>query len=396
MAKTTTTVVEDVPASEKADVIEEDVLRALVELDSGSDVRWQIIRTSGVEGERGYCGTMATIDLTQENIAEKYGPGKYQVKGIRQNGTYFKSGHIEVSKSAIPPKMDSSKDLLNSLQGKNSSDDMFKFMTLMMSMQQEASKQMTSVLTALISKPSESKGFPIEALIAASPALLGGLKEFFSTGKTDPMKQMLDAITITEKLRGKGDGNETGATWIDIVRDGLQSVPALLSGRAGQTPAVASATVLPGVKETTTTPIPLAHVETPEAVASGDPGEEDVNLKLLIEFKGKLSMLIERAKKMRDPQTYAEVFLDELPDGIDTGLIVNLLNSDDWFMRLKGFDSRVEPYEEWFTQFRDIVLYQLSGEEDDEPIPADRRTRITPTATAGETSDDTDAEVTDA
>lgn len=401
---TTTRETDDPPEETKESELEPDVLRALVELDNSGEVTWKITRLTGKDGERGFCGSMSSAELSQDAIAEKYGPGKYQIRGIKANGAYFKSNQIEISRSAGQPMQQT--ELLAAL---SSRDDPMKFLSLMMQMQQTSQQQMmqvqqasqnqmTQVLTAMIAKP-DQKGFPTEALLGAAPAMLVALKEFFVSGKTDPMKQMLDAITITEKLRGKEGDKETGSTWIDLVRDGLQSVPALLTRSSGQASTVAPQSVLPGATSALHTPTAIPEtVDTPEAVPAPE-GSEMYNFKMLQEFKQKLTWLIEKAKKNGNTELYAEVFLEELPDSITEENVLAVLSRDDWFALLKGLDTRVETYRGWFESLREelFLILQPDGAPDDERTESHTTsTRGTREITTTETVGDSDSESTDA
>lgn len=362
--KTTTTTIEDEANADKREEIDDldsdtDVLRALTELEGSDDIRWQIYRLS--EPNKGYITEISTAELTLERIAE-CGPGRYKVRGIKEDGRYFKSRTITIAK-----KPESENNSLLEFMEKSKNGDMhaLQFMTLLMNQQQAQQQNMTQVLVAALGRDRDPKRpeIPWGAIVSAIPPSLVALKEFFAN-KADPIKQMTDVITLTEKLREGGD--RAGTTWPDLIKEGLSTIPATLQSLKGSPSD-------PGVQtrvETRTVPPPPPPppVQTPEAIAP-PLADSAMNLQLLSWMRDMISQLLKAATRNANPELYAELFVDELPESISDQQVLSLLSADDWWQKLSLFDSRIVPYEHWFAQLRESLLMILQS---DGETPNDR------------------------
>ena len=74
-----------------------------------------------------------------------------------------------------------------------------------------------------------------------------------------------------------------------------------------------------------------------------------------------LQQLISQAAHNRDPELYAEVTLDNLPDGTDPKELIPFLERADWWEQLRAFVPAVSPYPAWFADYRAAVLEMLKG-----------------------------------
>lgn len=91
----------DAYAREQALQSEADVLEGLRELDGAEGVRWHIFRISDPDLTRnGFLDRWGTDQLTQENLRDKFGPGKYKVRGHYPNGTFAAHRTIEIAGDA--------------------------------------------------------------------------------------------------------------------------------------------------------------------------------------------------------------------------------------------------------------------------------------------------------
>lgn len=376
--KTVTTTVEGDEDDDKditgADIErDEDVIRALTEIEGSDEIRWQIYRLS--EPDSGFVVVLSTAELSVERIAE-LGAGRYRVRGIRENGTYFKSKIITIAKRPQPVGGGVLTDLLEQTKTKNI--EPLQMMTLLMNQQQNSQQQMTQVMVAALGRKEESKTeIPWGAIVAAIPPSLVALKEFFSS-KADPMKQMMDAIALTEKLRG--DGDKPGTTWPDLLKEGLATIPATLQSLRS-TPPDTSPTVTASTVE-----VPLAikpPSQTPEAVMP----PADMNIQLIGWFRELIAKWFKAAQRNGNPELYAELFIDELPDSITDDQIISMLGADDWWMKLVAFESKLAPYQGWFTQLRAHILSNFVSESDEDDTDRRDHSAETRSATPGPDTD---------
>lgn len=103
-------------------------------------------------------------------------------------------------------------------------------------------------------------------------------------------------------------------------------------------------------------------------------GQVDMNLMALAPhyqwLVQMLARLFEAAWRDKDPELYAALFLEELPDGIDTNVVGQLLAAQDWAQRLISIDPRwnnpqVLP---WLQTVRGLILQSLSQETGGDPV----------------------------
>lgn len=349
---------EDIEAS-GAEKLDDEVIRALTELEGASDITWQVHRMGSVNP--GYCRPpMTTPELTLENIARRHGPGHYRIKGVKADGTYFKSATITIAEPNEPANKTDA--LLAALKGGGTDQNvLLAIMQMQSQAQQAASAAQAQIMSALIAKP-ESK-MPWGEIAAVGPPLLLAIKELFARKDEsgEAMDKFLKTLTIVEKLRG--DDRKEGSTWTDIIRDALPSLSTLVSrGPASNGHAVPAtgAHSAPAVLSPASDAPARLDAPTPEAVAVTP------ELMTMQWLQAQLNTLIEKAAANRNAALYAELLLEELPSYIPDSVIVELLSRNDWFERLCQFDPRVAPYRGWFENFTEATLQLLN----DEPNPS--------------------------
>jgi len=348
--------------------IDEEVIRALTELEGADEIRWQIHRVS--QPDPGFCGECSTGELTLQHIAECYGPGRYRVVGMRPNGQYFKSSRVSITKQVKKPE--TTADLASLMQGLQKSDTSGLMPLLLASMNSNA-----QIVAAALARPEKpDREFPWKEIIAVTPLALTGLKEFFARKDEsgEAMDKFLKTLTIVEKLRGHDE--KAGSTWTDIIRDAMSALPAMVTrtSAAQRTTGAESAanprTVpqpLPGVPRDTAANVPASTDHgTAEAVATPEAIEATDEIKAMMWLREQLETLVTKAAANRNAVLYAEVFLEELPAFIPDEMIVQLLGDAQWFERLCQFDARVEPYRGWFETFTEALLNLIHEESDDD------------------------------
>lgn len=68
-----------------------------------------------------------------------------------------------------------------------------------------------------------------------------------------------------------------------------------------------------------------------------------------------LPVLIRGAQNETDPESYADLLLDQVPD-LYLPHLVAFLAREDWFTLLVQIDGRVVPYQGWIEQLRNEIL----------------------------------------
>lgn len=347
--KVTTTTTEELAdgvENEKPEQLDDDVIRALTELEGADEITWTVTRLS--EPNSGFCGEMSTVEISKRRIAEAYGPGRYRVQGTRPDGKYFKSGRISIATPARDAS-DKTADLVEALKGNKNGDT--SMLPLLLAMIQSNS----TIVSAALARPVEpKKEIPWTALLTATPVALTALKSFFKNDNdSESMEKLLKQLTILEKLKGDDKG---GSSWPDIIRDGLSSLREMAPFAGGaRTPQPVSAHVVstasPGVRGQI--PVSASIPETPEAI---EPTPENLTMDWL---RKKIDELLQNAAQNKNPELRAELLLDDLPPFIPESMIKNMLTRDDWFEQLSAFDNRVLSYHGWFNELRECILETL-------------------------------------
>lgn len=359
MAKKTviTTETEDaedvVTGSDAPDPIENDadVIRALVDIEGADSVRWQVHRVS--HPNPGFCGELATVEMSLERIQSDFGPGRYQVKGFKAGGGYFKSARISIADTR---KKDALAEALASMKT-SAPTAQLDLMPLVLAMMQSQS----SIMAAVVSKPDSQKRFPTEALIAVLPALLPALKDLMG-GKNgdDGTAKLLQAIELVEKLKGDG-ADKTGSTWVDIVRDALPQVGSVVKDAMGAmqrrpegAPQAIQATVQQEI------PAQIAQVQIPVYQ------EGEMKFTNPVWQRSQIAFLIEKAKLGREVDLYVDLILDEIPAFIPPAIVLEHIRREDWWQILSAFEPAILPYQPWFETLRATLISSLTDESEND------------------------------
>jgi hypothetical protein len=105
-------------------------------------------------------------------------------------------------------------------------------------------------------------------------------------------------------------------------------------------------------------PVQEAPVVPPEA----EQQQDQINLMI----GQTLKTLISAAENGDDPENYADMLLDQIPEQY-LGELLNVLESDQWFDQLKQLSSNlVVPHETWFTELRQHILGQFDDTENED------------------------------
>lgn len=97
-------------------------------------------------------------------------------------------------------------------------------------------------------------------------------------------------------------------------------------------------------------------------------GDPDMNLFALMRYvpwlREQLARMLGAAHKRRDPEVYAALLLEELPDGLDPQVVGQLLSREDWFQQVcqmepRWNDAQVYP---WIEYARNLIVQSVTSE----------------------------------
>jgi hypothetical protein len=370
-----------------SDDIQDDELRNLAELDSAGDVRWLITCTAPPD-KAGYVGELPNGELSLAKITKLWGAGTYRIKGLRDNGQFFRQRTVKISsvttpQAAAPAQSSSVQDVLAILAADKSKsrDDMMKWAAILV-------PALAPVLLKLFDRGGTSLA-ELTTALKNMQELNGGNKQQSSL---EQMQQFVKLMELAREMMPEAE--KTGSTWVDVLRDAVTSLPAVLGNR-GAAPAVVRAPAPPGARPVAQSPASLAHVPNappqPPQVPSPTDNPQDANpmMALVHWLMARLPQLEERAAKDRDPELYADVLLDNLPENVDLREVNELLARPDWWVILKGARPGIGPYQPWFTEMHAALRLRVRealqelARENKEPAPETEIEKMT-AANAGE------------
>jgi hypothetical protein len=343
--------------------IQDDELRSLSELDSAGDVRW-IITCTAPPDKTGYVGELVSGELSLQKIAQLWGPGRYRVKGLRDNGQFFRQRTVTVSKASIPASAPTSAPQSSNVQ------DLLAILAADKRQQQESMMKWAAILAPIMGpvllKLFDRGGTSLADLTTA----LKNMKEL-SGDKPPPdsLAQLTQVQKLIEVVRDmQPEPSQAGSTWVDLIRDAVQTVgPGLAAGLASKAGAPAAQPARPVAPP----PTPRAllpgaagavNVPNPPTAAPVHANPEAANpmMALLHWFQEQLPGLEIRAAQDRDPAVYAQVLLDTVPENVDVREIQGILKRRDWWQLLSNFRPSIAPYQEWFKELHGELMVAIS------------------------------------
>lgn len=389
-----------------------DVIATMRELEGADEIKWRIYRTADPEPSRnGYLATWTGSQISQDRIRDKFGGGKYKFIGYYTNGRYAAHKVIVIADDA--PRTEGSKvnsqngpqfDLSGFLAQQDARDQRRRAEEEERRRYEEEREEKRSrdrltliaavatpaatVLAALLGNRGPDMASLITAMKPPDPLqLLAGLKTLMPEPQpVVPQPDAIDkAITIMEKIDAL-KGNPNGETnWMDLLREVIKSAGpgagqaiAVLAQRAAAARAERAGTVQPQVLSAPAQPA----LPSPENAAPLGAGA-DVNIlkaaRLIPWLKAQIEKFLPAARRRgSDPELYAALMLDELPEDQDADALTQFVERPDWFEWLKSIDPRVAESPQWFAQMRAHLLeYLKEGDEPAQPpetaqVPAGR------------------------
>jgi hypothetical protein len=368
--------------------IDADELSVLREMEGASQTQWKLWKTLPLD-EAGHVATLPSAALDMDNIARKYGPGKYRVRGRRSDGTWTPQRTIEISPVSVLKTEHTAPGA--------ASGGVADVLAILRDQKNRESEKVKEWLIPLVTVLAPGLLEMFRGLFARKPdssltemvAALQGMKALADPPKeSDPLRQLDQMTAMIERVRGiLPEKESTGSTWVDLVRDVAKESGPILSGlismRAAQQAPVqhvpfttAPQPPMQPAVITRVQPQQPATVSAPASAEAPAPQEtqttqENPMLALLGWLRNQLPMLTAKAAANSDPGLYAELLLDNLPQGADPQLIHMWLSKPEWWDMLKGVYPPMEPYRGWFTQMRDALIESVAEELREQDIQRD-------------------------
>lgn len=385
------------------DAMEDGALsRAIEDVRQTEGATAEVHRQTPVE-RAGFCRRYPVSLFSNERIATDFGPGKYRVKFKGPGDKYIKGGgtfSIAESLNAAPAAATGVTEVLALFKAERERDE---------------------------SDRAKRKGEWIEWAKLLAPLALPKILEMIGGGSKAPslrdmvatmkdmkdlqapqqdltaqFNQVLGILEGAKNLVGDEVGSKVGSTWVDLLRDFLQS-PAM-GALASAIPGMGAASgpgnfqnALPSQGSPAAPAIaaprgPVASSgSAPATVASCSPNATPQGPDMLAQLnwlRGTLAQLLVQANKQANPRLYAEVVLDNLPPFIPAKDLLERLSGESWWIDLQRADGRIAGHAEWFLKFRNYAIRSLRRELEKAEPAADPASRVNqPMAAEGEGSE---------
>lgn len=410
--------VSDEMAREQEDRETLDVLEGLRNLATGDPVRWQIWRIDGADPyKNGFLANWSTTMLTQERMRDEFGPGTYRIEGTRSNGKYLRRRTITIAEDAPRTSRDPKMSAVMAADPRGGFN-LQEFLAQQEARDAQRRREDDERRRLAEEKDEKRRAERQQLMLALGPAALAAVAQLFGNRGPDAvtlaaamrpppgpdpiamiaaLKQlapeaprgpnpMEQALTLFEVLADKA-GNSQGRTdWLDVVKEGVKILGPSVGGAIEQTITQARANVQAngaspdggtnGQTEHAALPAPqgapvagAAHGISPETQhAAGAANMLDL-LPHIPWLREQLAKLANAASRGRDPDVYAAMFLEELPQGLAPQRVLELLIRSDWLQQLGRFDARIPTQAPWWTQLREDLAGYIQEATAPAPVP---------------------------
>lgn len=329
---------------------EMDALGKLQELSGGNSMaRFEVRRVSG--GNSGYAGTLGAEELTMERLAEDFGPGTYTIRVRLPGGKFAGSDRVQIAE--LPKHRQTAAPVAPAVvsPAAPASNGVGEIIAAMQRSTDSQITMLSGMVKSLIERPLPTPPAPPPppdtiAILTLASKMFGDRKD---SGGFD---QFMKGVEFGKEMTGSGE-TDFGDLFVKGI-DGLKELAG--GGQTQQRPAARRALPAPG-----TVPAREAPAAAPQRT-----GQQMNTIKLLQWLNKQVQHLLVQAARQKDPELYAEVFLDNLPEGLNEPMILAQLNSPTAIDRLAQLNAGVLQYREWFEEFRVAAVKMLEGGDDSE------------------------------
>ena len=339
---------------------EADVLAALQALGGADEVKWQVSKTHPVD-QAGYCTTYSSSELSLDRIRDEFGAGKYRIRGLNDKNRFIGGKNISLvnakkAEVTLPVVKNDTPSFNDMIALMNASAQ--RQMDMMIMMQ----KSQTDMLGAILGGKNNSPGYDPNAAQANMIAMMGVMKDLFKPSETGAVEMLMKGLELGKDL---GGGGESGTDWMGLAAKGFEAIKPALEMAAKAPPASNPRPVprLPAQSvPASQAPAQLeskTETQQPEKSAQGDNMNQ---LQMLNWIRAQVKTLAYQAGRKSDPELYAAVFLDNLPDGISEDDIYSQFSLPNALDTLAMINPAVNDFREWFEDFRKAVVEMLSPE----------------------------------
>lgn len=272
-------------------------------------------------------------EFSLENIQAEYGPGDYEVH-VRRDGRLATRKVIKIATPKVPQQVPVPQ-----------SDNREIIAAMNSGFQQMASMFSQSLERLVTAQPKPKTTMETLQELTMMRDIMGGNVAQQAPAQ-NPMEIIELAKTLAENITPRTGEPGTG----EIILETLKNIGPLLMNaqRNMPMPVVAHAPQMPAIPQT-------------PALQQNPVPETD---EMSIQRKIFLAMLIRNAANNNDPETYANMLLDQASEAE----ILEFAHREDWFELLCKEAPSAAPYRPWFEEMRLMVLDLTKPESDDTTV----------------------------
>lgn len=336
------------------DVEEMDAIAKLRELSGGNSMARFEVRRVMPSSEAGYAGTLADEELTMERLADEFGPGTYTIRVRLPGGKFAGSDRVQIAgvpKHRQPPAQSAAQAAAPVASGGGLPE--------MMAMMQRGTDAQINMLSSLVKSLIE-RPLPTPPTPPPPPdtlAILATAKQLFAQ-KSDGggLELFMKGLEFGKELGGSGE-TDMG----DLIVKGIDGLKEL----AATQPQPVQRRQRPALPAPGTVPAAERPAAAPPAQTTQE-GQSMNTLQMIQWLTKQTQHLLVCAHRQKDPELYAEVFLDNLPPSLDETVILERLKAPDAVEQLAKLDRRVLAYRPWFEAFRAACVELIEAGPDEE------------------------------
>jgi hypothetical protein len=273
----------------------------------------------------------------EDDLARDYGTGTYYL-----HVWHRKTGHLLARKRRDLVQLPGQARSAAPSSTPQQPIGMTELLTILDRQQQTAFSMIEKIAGALAGRASSAPGIGVQDVVGLVATLQGMIsKGATNGGGLGNLKELVDTFSSIKALVGSsGEANEQSVLLEAVRQFGGPLAEALRQSKAGApaaTPATPAALAAPGAN----TPPAQSTPESPAML-----------------YRLFLRMLCEHAAANHDPETYANVILDRMPED----QVRAFLDKPDWLATLSGLEPNVANYPTWFSELRRVTLELLTSE----------------------------------
>jgi hypothetical protein len=364
----------DIDSDEEKRLREENEISTILEREDATTSTIIVNRRMNRTERYAHLAEIGLKDYNREEIARQYGGGEYRCRIRRSDGSFGPTWYFSVDKTR-KSEMDSEgsgtaggydavrlvETVASKLSEKQSGPDMNsivnmmsdksdKMMQMMIMNQQESTKMMVGMMSAMASAMAGRPQPTNDTALTSISTML--LKHSLESSKTS-MDDMLGTIIKLKKLAGE-DEDDAEPEKGSFVQDIVGAIPQLMR------------TMFPGGQQAQ--PLPeQAPVQAPTASTAQTPPPAPKELTPQEKMESIIPALIQFAEQKSDPGEVHD-FYQQLITDEEYETVATYLENPGWWENISKPIPQMLPHKEWFSALRDIILEVPAEETSAQPI----------------------------